>query len=155
MTTGRGPSLGSIFGTSARRGGKAPAAVAPEAAPPVPPAVLAFMAVVDRVEAVLDAETEALTRNLPADITDLGNRKRQGLLELSRALRSAVAGGPRADVRDRLGRFTVKLERNRAVLGTQLRAVREIADIISTTLQEAESDGTYSAFAGGTLAGRQ
>ena len=38
----------------------------------------------------------------------------------------------------------MKLERNRAVLGTQLRAVREIADIISLTMRDLDSDGTYS-----------
>ena len=64
---------------------------------------------------------------------------------MSRALRVAVAEGPRADIRDRLARFSAKLERNRTVLGAQLLAVREIAEIIAQTMREAESDGTYSA----------
>ncbi len=143
MSKARGQALGSIFGAAGRR---IPPATAPAAPVPVtPPSVSAFLAVVDRVEAVLDAETLALTRTIPADITDLGNRKRQGLLEMSRALRAAGAEGPRADIRDRLTRFATTLERNRVVLGAQLFAVREIADIIAHTLREAESDGTYSA----------
>ena len=147
MTKGQGQALGSIFGTARRR---AAAPLPPEAAPETatPAVVAAFLAVVDRVEGVVEAETEALTRNLPTDMTDLGNRKRQGLLEMSRALKAAAAVGPRADVRDRLGRFAARLERNRLVLGTQLRAVREIAEIIAQTLQEADSDGTYSPAAG-------
>ena len=143
MSKGKGQALGSIFGAAGRRGA-VPAAPAPSAAHAVPSTVVAFLAVVDRVEAVLDAEIDALSRDIPADITDLGNRKRQGLLEMSRALKGAAAAGPRAEIRDRLVRFVAKLERNRAVLGTQLRAVREIADIIAQTMQEAESDGTYS-----------
>ncbi len=94
MTKGKGQALGSIFGAASRRGAP-PATPVPAAAPSLPPNVTAFLAVVDRVESVLDAEIEALTRNIPADITDLGNRKRQGLLEMSRALKATAAGGPK------------------------------------------------------------
>lgn len=140
MSKGKGQALGSIFGTAARKTAKGTGA-----APAAPPeTVTAFLAVVDRVEAVLDAEIDVLTRQIPTDISEIGNRKRQGLLEMSRALKAAAAGGPRPEVRERLGRFAAKVEQNRAVLGTQLRAVREIADIIAQTLLEAESDGTYS-----------
>ncbi|MGI4764068.1 MAG: hypothetical protein ACRYGP_03215 [Janthinobacterium lividum] len=143
MSKRTGQALGSIFGAGVRRVAEPvmPAMTMPSA----PPSVSAFLAVVDRVEAVLDAETQALTRQIPSDMTEFGNRKRQGLLEMSRALRAAVAEGPRADIRDRLTRFAAKLERNRTVLGAQLLAVREISDIIAQTLREAESDGTYSA----------
>jgi hypothetical protein len=114
----------------------------------VPPGVATFLAVVDRLESVLDAETAALKGRLPLDMAEIGNRKRQGLLEMNRALRATSAGQPRPEVRERLTRFAVAVERNRAALGTQLRAVREIADIIAQTLMDAESDGTYSAVAG-------
>lgn len=145
MTKGKGQPLGSIFGTGARR----PAAPAqPGPATAAPPGVAALLAVVDRLESVLDAETEALKRSLPADMAEFGNRKRQGLLEMDRALRAASAGGPRPEVRERLARFAVAVERNRSALGTQLRAVRDIADIIAQTLRDAESDGTYSPVAG-------
>ncbi|RYC32362.1 flagellar protein FlgN [Lichenibacterium minor] len=145
MTKAKGQALGSIFGTGARR-----PAVAPQPAPPPSPSpgAAALLAVVDRLESVLDAETEALKRNLPVDVAEFGNRKRQGLLELGRALRTAPALGPQPEVRERLKRFAAAAERNRAALGTQLRAVREIADIIGQTLRDAESDGTYSAVAG-------
>ena len=145
MTKGKGQALGSIFGTGARR----PAAEQRSApAPAAPPGVAAFLAVVDRLESVLDAETDALKRQLPADMAEIGNRKRQGLLEMDRALRAASARGPRPEVRERLKRFAVAVERNRATLGTQLRAMREIADIIAQALRDDESDGTYSPVAG-------
>ena len=144
---GKGQSLGSIFGTGARsRVAAPPAAAAP--APPMPPGLAAFLAVVDRLESVLDHETEALKGRLPSDMAEIGNRKRQGLLEMDRALRSASSDRSRPEVRERLRRFAVVVERNRAALGTQLRAVREIADIIAQTLKDADSDGTYSPVAG-------
>jgi hypothetical protein len=152
MSKGKGQALGSIFGSGGRRvaaPSKAvtPAAAASVTAAPPPPSVSAFLAVVDRVEAIVDAETQALTRNIPADMTEIGNRKRQGLLDMSRTLKAAVAEGPRADIRDRLASFSTKLDRNRKVLGAQLLAVREIAEIVAQTLRDAESDGTYSASA--------
>ena len=145
MSSRKGQALGSIFGHPPRRA--APPVSSPPEAPPtlaVSPALTAFLAIVERVEAVLEVETEVLTRSLPTDISDLAHRKRQGLLEMTRIMRSAAASGAQAEMRERLGRFTVKLERNRAALGTQLRAVREIADIISLTMRDSDSDGTYS-----------
>ncbi len=55
---------------------------------------------------------------------------------MTRIMRTAASSGAQAEMRERLGKFSVKLERNRAVLGTQLRAVREIADIISLTMRD-------------------
>ncbi len=144
MSSRKGQALGSIFGNAPRRGAGPPAPGLHEGSPAGSPALAAFLAIVERVEAVLDAETEVLTRNLPTDISDLGHRKRQGLLEMTRIMRTAASSGAQVEMRERLGRFSVKLERNRAVLGTQLRAVREIADIIALTMRDSESDGTYS-----------
>ena len=146
MGSRKGQALGSIFGNAPRQGAAPPAPNLHGTSPAlaVSPALAAFLAIVERVEAVLDAETDVLTRNLPTDISDLGHRKRQGLLEMTRIMRSAASSGAQVEMRERLGRFSVKLERNRAVLGTQLRAVREIADIIALTMRDSESDGTYS-----------
>ncbi len=145
MSSRKGQALGSIFGNAPRRGAP-PVADQPAASPParISPALAAFLAIVERVEAVLDAETEVLTRNLPTDISDLSHRKRQGLLEMTRIMRTAASSGAQVEMQERLGKFSVKLERNRAVLGTQLRAVREIADIIALTIRDSDSDGTYS-----------
>jgi hypothetical protein len=146
MSKGKGQALGSIFAPAGSPAG--PDAAVAQTARAVAPPASAFFGIVDRLEAVLDAETEALSRNISADMTELGNRKRQGLLELTRTLRAAAVAGPKADIQERLRRFALTLERNRAVLGTQLRAVREIADIIAETIKEAESDGTYSLLTG-------
>ncbi len=112
--------------------------------------VASFTAVVDRVEAVVDAETEALAQRRPVDMAGLTLRKRQGLLELSRIMRAFSGIGPQVEAQDRLGRLSAKLERNRVVLDRQLRAVREVADIIAASIKDAESDGTYTKLAGRT-----
>lgn len=139
MSRGRGQALGSIF---ADMRPPAPAVVAPS------PAVLAFLATVDRVEAVLEAETRALGQQAAIDLTEIGNRKRQGLLDMTRMLGAAAATGGVPEIRERLARFSVALRRNQAALGTQLRAVREIADIVAQAIRDAEWDGTYSPRAG-------
>lgn len=132
-----------------------PGPAAPEpVATPISPTLATFMAIVDRVETVVDAETEALSHHVPFDMTELNHRKRQGVLELSRILRTLTGGQPNLEARDRLARLAVKLERNRRVLDVKLRAVREIADIIARSMRDAESDGTYSLSAGSLSASR-
>ncbi|MDX7950355.1 hypothetical protein P7D22_04080 [Lichenihabitans sp. Uapishka_5] len=108
----------------------------------------AFLAVAERLEAVLDHETESLRRNRPCDLIDTCGRKRQSLLELSRFMPRLTSVAEREGARGRLGRLEAKLETNRQVLDVRIGAVRQVADIISRTLRDAESDGTYSMAAG-------
>ena len=135
MNRSKGQALGSIFADFRQE---------PPARAPTPPAVVAFLAIVDRVETVLEAETSALAHRTPFDMTEIGNRKRQGLLDMTRMIGAAMASGAIPEIRERLGRFSVALKRNQAALGTQLRAVREIAEIVAQAIRDAESDGTYS-----------
>ncbi len=120
----------------------------PAVSPPVgDPSLTAFLSVMDRLEGIVDGETKALKRNLPAQVGESGHRKRQGMLELGRAMRLLARKGADPQVQDRLARFAAKLEDNRRVLDTHLRAVRDVADIIAKTLRDLESDGTYSRLA--------
>ena len=112
------------------------------------PLLLAFTTVVDRLEGVIEAETLALTGSLPSDMAAFNRQKRQGMLELSRLMRGFPPNVPHREVTARLAKLAESLERNRLVLDVQLRAVREIADIIAQVMRDAESDGTYSARAG-------
>ena len=107
-----------------------------------------FNAIVDRVEHVIESETTALTQNRRIDLSVLHRQKRQGLLELSRIMRTIAGTGADAEAGRRLAQLADKLETNRVVLDRQLRAVREVADIISLSLQASESDGTYSRMVG-------
>ena len=108
-------------------------------------AVVALFGAIDRLEQAVDIETETLRANRPADLAAFNHRKSHGLLELGRAMR-ALGGTPPDDmVRDRLSILRGKLEQNRSVLGLHLRAMQEISGIIARAMEEAESDGTYSA----------
>lgn len=121
-----------------------PAPQAPEAAPALDPRVASFMSIVDRLEGVIETETGALKQNRPAQVAETGQRKRQGMLELGRAMKALAKSGGDPAVQARLGRFAAALEDNRRTLDIHLRAVREVADVIAKSMRDQESDGTYT-----------
>lgn len=112
---------------------------------PRPDAMMAALeAVLDRIEAVVAAETEALASRMPVDVGAATAQKRKGLLELSRLTRALPSPGPTGPARQRLERLALALDRNQAALEAQIGAVREVADIVAKVLRDAESDGTYT-----------
>jgi len=100
---------------------------------------------IERLEETLEAETAALKAYNLADLQDFNRRKSQSLLELSRLTRRIQEEAPSPEVAARLRALRTKLEVNHTVLEMNLRAVQEVADIVSKAIQSAESDGTYSA----------
>jgi hypothetical protein len=110
----------------------------------VDPAVSGFMSVVDRLQGVIDFETDSLSRHVAIDLAELNRQKRQGMLELTRLMRGFGTRPASDAVRERLVELGTALDRNRAVLDVQLGAMREIAEIIAQVMKDAEWDGTYS-----------
>jgi hypothetical protein len=104
-----------------------------------------MLAAIDRLEQVVDQETEALRSGRPGDLRDFNARKSHGLLELSRAARGMEAEA-KPHIDERLRKLRAKLDRNSAVLKTHLAAVQEVSSIMAGALREAESDGTYAEF---------
>ena len=108
----------------------------------------AFVDAVERLEGVLDQETQMLDQNRPIALHDFNHRKSHGLLELSRAM-TACRDLDRVvfdfESKAPLARLRVKLESNLASLQTHLTAVGEIAAVIARAIQDHESDGTYTA----------
>ncbi len=100
--------------------------------------------VIRRLEAVVAEETAALRRNASADLAAFNARKGQGLLDLGRALSLIGGRGLEPGTRDRLRSLHAALEANRAMLSLHLQAVREIAQVVTEAIREAESDGTYA-----------
>lgn len=100
--------------------------------------------VVERIEQIVDNETDALRRFKAIDLREFNTRKSQGLLELTRAVRALGGAGldPRSSARLKLLR--AKLETNQTVLATHLRAAKEITSMVAETIRDSESDGTYS-----------
>ncbi|MFI5010901.1 MAG: hypothetical protein ACHQAY_00995 [Hyphomicrobiales bacterium] len=118
-------------------------------APLAPAATLAaFVATIERLEQVIDQETRELRKNKAADLREFNHRKSQGLLELSRATRGLKGAALDEKARAKLTQLRVKLDANVSVLRMHLMAAQEISAVISHAIQDAESDGTYSATLG-------
>jgi len=100
--------------------------------------------VIERLKATIDEETSGLELRASVDFDGFGRRKNRGLLELTRAMRMAqdVESDPR--VAACLTGLRASLVRNQTALQIQLDAVKEVSAIIVRSIQEVESDGTYS-----------
>jgi len=107
-------------------------------------ALAAVLLTVDRIEQVIDQETEQLRRQKVTDLREFSHRKSQGLLELSRTMRGLGEAARDQGLQDRLAQLRVKIERNLAALSMHLAAVQEVSSIIARAIHDAESDGTYS-----------
>ena len=102
------------------------------------------MPVIERLLQTLDEENEGISRRARVDYDALNRRKSQGLLELNR-LTPSLAGmrlGPALAAG--LADLQARLETNRRLLGAQLTAARAVSDIITQTIRDSQSDGTYS-----------
>ncbi|KQP59755.1 hypothetical protein [Methylobacterium sp. Leaf108] len=104
-----------------------------------------LIASLKRLDATVSAETEALLAHRPIDQDAVNRRKGQSLLELTRLTRGLDPERVDPELADQLARLRRSLQRNQEVVGLHLRAVEEIAEIVNDAIQDAESDGTYSA----------
>lgn len=99
---------------------------------------------VRRIIEVVEEETDALRRGGDADLRSFNERKSLGLIELNRALRLLDGAEPDPATRRLLESLNEKLTVNRHVLTIHLEAIREVAGVISQSIRDAESDGTYT-----------
>lgn len=99
---------------------------------------------IERLKATIDEETTKLEARAVVDFDTFSQRKNRGLLELTRAIRVAsdIQDDPR--VAPQLTHLRASLIRNQAALQIHLDAVREVSAIIAKSIQDVESDGTYS-----------
>ncbi|MEX6504996.1 hypothetical protein [Jiella sp. M17.18] len=98
---------------------------------------------VDRLEAILTAEVEALRSGNAINLAEITTRKNQSLLEFTRLARGL--SDPDPTLRVRLEGLRKCVEENQRVLGLHIQASHEIASLIARSITEADSDGTYSA----------
>jgi hypothetical protein len=109
----------------------------------------ALLQTIERLEQVIELETSALKLGQQAaNLSEFNARKSQGLLELNRMLKGMDPAVLEKEVGAPLARLRTKLDRNLHILQNHLRAVREVARVIAGAIQDAESDGTYSAYPG-------
>lgn len=99
---------------------------------------------IERLEETVEQETAALNMRAGVDLREFNDRKSQGLLELTRAMRHFEGTAPEPALVTRLARLRSKLDRNSVALRMHLDAVREISAVMADAMRDAESDGTYS-----------
>jgi hypothetical protein len=102
------------------------------------------LSAIERLKATIDKETEGLQSRAPVDFDTFSQRKNRGLLELTRAMRLTQGAAIDPRVVPHLAELRASLVRNQAALQVHLDAVREVSSIIARSIQEVESDGTYS-----------
>jgi hypothetical protein len=103
-----------------------------------------LIASLTRLEATIDAETQALLARAPIDQDEFNRRKSQSLLELTRLTRRLDDAPAGPELAACLTRLRDKLARNQEVVALHLRAVEEVSEVVATALRAAESDGTYA-----------
>lgn len=106
-------------------------------------AEIAFIRCVERLEDLIDAETQVLRSCARIDFEALNLRKTHALLEFTRVARNLP---PRASglAQQRLNRLVEKLGSNTEALQLHLHAMQEITCLIVESIRSDESDGTYS-----------
>ena len=104
-----------------------------------------LMKSLERLEETLDLETSALLARDLSNLEEFNRRKSQSLLEISRLVRTVDSAALDMVATKRLENIQKKLESNKEILERHMRAVQEVASIVSSAIQSANSDGTYSA----------
>jgi putative hemolysin len=107
--------------------------------------VRGLLAVIRRLDSLVEEETVALETRQKIDFDDYSARKSRNMLEFVRLMRAQIDVGEETQVAQEIQRLRQKLERNRAVLEMHFEAAHEVAAIIVRAMRDAESDGTYSA----------
>lgn len=114
--------------------------------PVVNPAVYGPLVIaIDRAIEVVEAETQALRANPTTDLKPFEYRKSQALLDLTRSRSLVPPSAYTEDVKDRLVDFKDVLKENVDLLTLHMNAVSEVVKMMSRTMLDQESDGTYAA----------
>jgi hypothetical protein len=108
---------------------------------------------INRLEAVLAGEMNALRSNARFNLGETSNRKNQSLLELTRIARGLDTSNVSGELRKRLSTLRERLDDNRRLLQLHMEATDEVAGLISRSMAEAESDGTYGSSVRGVTHG--
>ncbi|MEM5585046.1 hypothetical protein WNZ15_21490 [Roseibium sp. AS2] len=96
------------------------------------------------IRAVRD-ETRALRSNPTTDLKAFEYGKSQALLDLTRARSLVPPGAFSDDLRQELAAFKAALEENVGLLHMHMNAVSEVVQMMSRTMIDFDSDGTYQA----------
>ncbi|PLW75508.1 hypothetical protein [Cohaesibacter celericrescens] len=104
-----------------------------------------MLASVDRAIDVVSNETRALRENVIVDLRPHADAKSRALLDLNRIMGDLSTKDVPQSVVNELRILRHILTDNEQLLSNHLEAVREITDLLSSTMMKEESDGTYTA----------
>ncbi|MCX8280913.1 flagellar protein FlgN [Phyllobacterium sp. 0TCS1.6C] len=102
---------------------------------------------IQRLESVIDHETDLLLDGSTVDLKEISASKSRGLRDFNKALGKAtkiVDQGALKTLQPLLESLRRKLDRNCDALKLHLRAVSELTGIIRDALETHEADGTYT-----------
>lgn len=105
---------------------------------------LALALCIERLESIIQAETDLLKQGGDIDFASLNARKSHALMEFiqaSKGLRGAALDGAAGGV-ERLRHLLIA---NAEILERHLQATHEIATLMISSIRGDESDGTYTA----------
>ncbi|WP_299812785.1 hypothetical protein [uncultured Roseibium sp.] len=103
-----------------------------------------IIAVKRAINAVRD-ETQALRADPTADLKRFEYAKSQALLDLSRARSAVPPNAFSSELKADLSEFKGVLEENVGLLRLHMNAVSEVVQMMSRTMIDFDSDGTYQA----------
>ncbi|GAB4543402.1 MAG: hypothetical protein Tsb0019_42330 [Roseibium sp.] len=98
-----------------------------------------------RAVSVVRKETRALKENPTADLKAFEYGKSQALLDLTRARALVPPSAFTAELKAELAEFKEALEDNLGLLRLHMDAVSEVVGMMSKTMIDFDSDGTYQA----------
>lgn len=104
------------------------------------------LSAIDRIEAVVLEETEALRNSANYDLASSNNRKSHSIVDFNNAIRNLAKSDIDPELVDRLESMRQRLRENHHVIRLHLEAAKEISALLSDAMQDAESDGTYSRY---------
>lgn len=104
------------------------------------------LSAIDRIEAVVLEETDALRRSTNYDLASSNNRKSHSIVDFNNAVRKLQKSDIDQELIDRLEAMRQHLRENHYVIKLHLEAIKEISALLSDAMRDAESDGTYSRY---------
>jgi hypothetical protein len=113
-------------------------------APPKNEATDGLLPALDRLLQILRDENEQIGNRRLVDYRDMNAKKAQSLLELTRLRPALLCARDRPAVVGRLTEVVTALERNKYMLGVQVKAARKVSELIARAIADGQSDGTYS-----------
>lgn len=104
----------------------------------------AVLSAISRLESVLGEEITALAKPAAADLSSTNNKKSHLLVDLNSALQTLRPSDVDHSIVSGLMQLREKLADNMSVLRMHMEAAKEISSVLSESVLNSQSDGTYT-----------